>query len=230
MENSPFEPTCYSNRDNILNELYVYLNDIIENCVPRRTTHRQTSPSWFTLKTSHLLIKLETQRILLKLKPTVYRKQKIKTLETECWKSSEQDRIDYQTKVSETRNTDLMFKLFKRMSKGSALPSTVVLNGQESNSVNKTLNFFNNYFHSVYLPENQSPSDISCKDPKTTKLDTSVSTIPKYLDELDETKSRGPDGFPLLFIKNLLHPSEQSTQSYLQKYQKTETNTKSVEN
>ena len=95
MENSPFETTCYSNIDNMVNEFYVYLSDIIEKCVPRRTTHRQTLPIWFTPDTSHLLKKLETQRKLPKLKPTAYRKQKIKTLETAFWKSSEQDRIDY---------------------------------------------------------------------------------------------------------------------------------------
>ena len=206
MGNSPFEPTCYSNIDNMVNDFYVYLNDFIEKCVPRRTTHRQTLPRWFTPETSHLLKKLETHKKLLKLKPTAYRKQKMKILETEFWKSSEQDRIDYQTKIPETRNTDLMFKHFKRMSKESALPSTVVLNGQESNSVEETLNLFNNYFQSVYLPKNKSLRDIYCKDPKTTKFDTSVSTIRKYLNDLDETKSRGPDGIPPLFIKTLPAP------------------------
>ena len=99
-----------------------------------------------------------------------------------------------------------MFKHFKRMSNESALPSTVVLNGQESNSVKETLNLFNNYFQSVNLPKNKSPSDIYCEDPKTTHFDTSISTIQKYIDDLDETKSRGPDGIPPLFIKNLAAP------------------------
>ena len=139
------------------------------------------------------------------MKPTAFRKQKIKTLETEFWKSSEQD-SNYQTKIAETRNTDLMFNNLKRTSKESALPSTVVLNGQGSNSVKETLNLFDNYFQSVYLPKNKSPSDIYCKDPKTTKFDTSVSTLRKYLDDLDETKSRGPDGIPPLFIKNVCAP------------------------
>ena len=160
MENSPFEPTCYSNIDNMVNEFYVYLNDIPEKCVPRRTTHRQTLPSWFTPETSHLLKKLGTQKKVLKLKPTAYRKQKMKTLETEFWKSSEQDRNDYQTKIAETRNTDLMIKHFKRMSKESALPSTGVLNGQESNSVKETLNLLNTYFQSVHSPKNKSLRDI----------------------------------------------------------------------
>ena len=62
MENSLFEPTCYSNIDNMVNEFYVYLNDIIEKYVPRRTTHRQTLQSWSTPETSHLLKNLETQR------------------------------------------------------------------------------------------------------------------------------------------------------------------------
>ena len=139
--------------------------------------------------------KFETQRKLPKLKPTAYRKQKIKTLETEFWKLSEQDRIDYQTKLAETRNTDLMFKHFKRMSKEYALPSTVFRNGQESNSVKETLNLFDNYFQYVYSPKNKSPN-----------FDTSASTIQRYLDDMDETKSRGPDGIPPLFIKTLAAP------------------------
>ena len=136
--------------------------------------------------------KFETQRKLPKLKPTAYRKQKIKTLETEFWKLSEQDRIDYQTKLAETRNTALMFKHFKRKSKEYALPSTVFRNGQESNSVKETLNLFDNYFQYVYSPKNKSPN-----------FDTSASTIQRYLDDMDETKSRGPDGIPPLFIKTL---------------------------
>ena len=83
METSPFEPTCYSNINNMVNEFIIYLNDNIEKCVPRRTTHRQTLPSWVTPENSHLLKKLDTQRKLLKLKPTAYRKQKVKILETE---------------------------------------------------------------------------------------------------------------------------------------------------
>ena len=81
MENSLFEPTFYSKIENMVKEFYVYLNDIFDKCVLRRTTHRQTLPSWFTPETSHRLKKLETQRKLLKLKPTAYRKQKVKTLE-----------------------------------------------------------------------------------------------------------------------------------------------------
>ena len=92
------------------------------------------------------------------------------------------------------------------MSKESALPSTGVLNGQESNSVKEMLNFFKNYFQSVCLPKNKSLSDIYCNDSKTTKFDTSVSTIRKYPDDLDETKSKGPDGIPPLFNKNLEAP------------------------
>ena len=127
---------------------------------PRQTAHRQTLPSWYTRETSHLLKKLDTQRKLLKAKPTAYRKQKVKKLETEFLEASEQDRIYYQTKISETRNTDLMCKHFKRMSQENSITSTVVLNGQESRTVKETLNLFNEYFQSVYLPKNETLSDI----------------------------------------------------------------------
>ena len=137
-------------------------------------------------------------------------KQKIKILEYEFWKSSEQNTIDHQTKIAEARNTDLLFKHFKRMSKASARPSAVVLNGQETNSVKETLNLFKNYFQSVYLQKNESLSDICWKGPKPTIFNTSVIIIREYLDDLDETKPRGPDGIRPSFIKNLAAPLSQA--------------------
>ena len=56
------------------------------------------------------------------------------------------------------------------------------------------------------MQEIKSLSGIYCEDPKTTNFDTSVRTIRKYLDDLDETKCRGPDGIPPSFIKNLAAP------------------------
>ena len=99
-----------------------------------------------------------------------------------------------------------MFKHFKRMSKETSLPSTVVLNGQESRTVKETLNLFNEYFQSVYLPKNETLSDICCNEPKLTNFDTSSLTIQNFIQDLDETKSRGPDGIPPLFIKKLCRP------------------------
>ena len=91
------------------------------------------------------------------------------------------------------------------MSKESALPSTVVLNVQESNSVKETLNLFNNYFQSVYLPKNESLSNICCKDPKQQFL-TQHLVIIESISTFGKTKPRGPDGIPHLFIKNLAAP------------------------
>ena len=109
--------------------------------------------------------------------------------------ASEQDRIDYQTKTSETRHRDLMFKHFKRMSKETSLPSTVALNGQESRTVKETLNLFNEYYQSVYLPKNEILSDICCNEPKLTNFDTSFLTIQKFIQDWTKPNLEAPMAF-----------------------------------
>ena len=78
---NPFEPLCYTDINNTNDELLQYLDKAIEINVPRRTRHRQRLPPWISNFTSNLMKKLNTQRILSKVKPTNYRRQQVTKLE-----------------------------------------------------------------------------------------------------------------------------------------------------
>ena len=71
---NPFEPICYTYIKNMYDELHQYLDKGIEIFVPRRTRHRQRLPPWCSNFTSNLMKKLNTPRILSKVKQNNYRR------------------------------------------------------------------------------------------------------------------------------------------------------------
>ena len=68
----PFQPNCYTNIDKMNDECDEYLNSIFQRFIPRKTKHRQSLPPWFSHNTSHLLKRLNTQRLLFQSKPSSY--------------------------------------------------------------------------------------------------------------------------------------------------------------
>ena len=60
-----FSPVCHTNIDNMYSELCQYTENLIQECVPLRTRHRQELPPWITPNTSNLINKLKTQKKVL---------------------------------------------------------------------------------------------------------------------------------------------------------------------
>ena len=95
MINNPFEPTCFSNINNMVDELYEYFENMINVYVPRRTRHRQSLSPSINRTTSSLIKKLS----FVKKKPTSYGKRIVTELQSLVTESSESDRIEYQEKL-----------------------------------------------------------------------------------------------------------------------------------
>ena len=66
MEDRPFNPQCYTNVDNMYNELQDYTTDLIDTNIPERTKYRQSLPPWITPSTSHQMKMLNTRTRLTK--------------------------------------------------------------------------------------------------------------------------------------------------------------------
>ena len=199
---NPFEPICYTDINNMCEEYYQYIDKALEIFVPRRTRHRQSLPPWISSFTSHLMKKLKTQKQQLQRKPTSYRQQQVARLEDLLIRSSEQDRIDYQEQLFETRKTDTIFKHLKSLNKTSRLPNLVIYEDRESTLPQEQVNMFNKYFHSVFSPKQKfSIEDIKCENPTLTNFNTSKLRIFEIMSELDTTKSRGPNGLPPALFK-----------------------------
>ena len=72
MSTRPFSQVCHTNFDTMYSELCQYTENLIQECVPLRTRHRQETPPWITPSTSNLKNKLKTQKKVLLERPTAY--------------------------------------------------------------------------------------------------------------------------------------------------------------
>lgn len=197
MKQNPFVPICFSNIDQMLKQLYEYLENLFESYVPRRTAHRQQLPPWITPSTSNLMKKLATQKRLLETKPTSYRQRTVSHLESVVLESAEIDRANYQQSLLGTGNTDIIFKHLKSLNKSASLPKVMTNGGVSATKANEKVSLLNEFFHSVFSPKSDfNLDDIQCEDPLLTDFDISESTIRELLLSLDVSKSRGPNGLP----------------------------------
>ena len=202
LEDNPFPPICHTNVNTMCEELYQYVDKVVETYVPRRTRHRQGLPPWISAFTSNLMKKLKTQKRLLERKPTSYRKAAVMKLENLVTESAEADRKDYQEYLMSTRNTDVIFKHLKSVNKSPILPKQIVSGDKVSTLVHEQVDIMNEFFHSVFSPKQPSSTfDIETKNPTLTNFNISVETMHSFVSELDNNKSRGPNGLPLAFFK-----------------------------
>ena len=101
IEPEPFIPYCYSNVNEIIRQWYEWLWEKIEKFVPRITEHRSRLQPWITPATSHLIKKLQTMKR--KPKQGLERLLKIKKLEKDIQRFSEDDLAEYEKTVLEGR-------------------------------------------------------------------------------------------------------------------------------
>ena len=65
-----FKPVCYTNINNMCEEMYDFFDKVAQATIPKRTRHRQSLPPCITPSTSNLMKKLNTHRKLVANKPT----------------------------------------------------------------------------------------------------------------------------------------------------------------
>ena len=118
---------------------------------------------------------------------------------------AERDKSEYQYKLFSSRKTIFLFKHLKSMNKNADIPEVLRFGTVEAKTMQQKANLLNEYFQSVY----SQPCKISTRQTSevTEGLETNFSVSKQIfrsiLEETDETKSRGPDGIPPSFFKNL---------------------------
>ena len=147
MSTRPFSPVCHTNIDNMYSELCQYTENLIQECVPLRTRHRQEMPPWITPSTSNLINKLKTRKKVLLERPTAYLRNSVSKLENVVLENCELDRLKYQEELFSSRNTEKIFKHLNCLNKAICIPKVMYKGDEVSRSENET--FFNEFFHSV---------------------------------------------------------------------------------
>ena len=198
----PFSPVCHTNINIMCEELYDYLENLVNQHVPRRTRRRQSLPPWIALSTSNIMNKLRTQTRLYKLKPTSYRRNLILSLDKMVKEAVEENRLNYQENLMSTRNIHLIFKQFKSLKKSETLPKTMIKYDIAVSKAKQKVNFLIEYFHSVFSPKSSfNLSDMKCENTILSNFSISKTYLNQIVTELDITKSRGPDGLPPIFFQ-----------------------------
>ena len=90
-----FKPVCYTNINNIGEEMYDFFGKVAQATIPKMTRHRQSLPPWITPSTSNLMKKLNTQRKLVANKPTSYRKNVVRKFQNVVTEAPKIDRCNY---------------------------------------------------------------------------------------------------------------------------------------
>ena len=102
-----------------------YTENLIQECVPLRTRHRQEMPPWITPSTSNLINKLKTQKKVLLERPTASRRNNVSKLENVVLENCEIDRLKYQEKLLSSRNTEKCFKHLNYLNKANGIPKVM---------------------------------------------------------------------------------------------------------
>ena len=146
---------------------------------------------------------MQTQKSLLAAKPTSYRQNKIVELENLVSKSCEEDRVQYQEKLFNTRDTGTIFKQLKCLKKTASLPLSMQFRNESTRSAFRKAEKFNEYFHSVFAPKvDYNLNNIPVSNVSPTNFSISKAKLRSIISDLDVSKMRGPNGYPPSFFVN----------------------------
>ena len=148
-----FKPECYTNINNMCEEMYDLFDKVSQATIPKRTRHRPSLPAWITSGSSNLMKNLNTQRKLVANKPTSYRKNIVRKIQNFVTEAAEIDCCNYQEKIMSTRHTSVIFKHLKSFNKSSNLPKVLINSGRSASIIEDKVNILNDVFDSVYTPK-----------------------------------------------------------------------------
>ena len=170
--------------------------------MPVRSNHHAQLSPWVTGRTSNVLKKLRRAEKHKKRDP------KILSLRKEAALCLDEDRVEYENKLSSGRNTGSNFKYTKSLKKDSQLPSVISWNDVSADSNLRKTNLFNDYFISVFT---RNTLDVQVGESESQLPDKRVGSdyqinkdvVYNFLSNLDITRSRGEDQPPPVFSRKL---------------------------
>ena len=197
-----FQSICYNNINKMSEKFTRYLDGIFDLKLSKRTRHRQSLPPWISCGTSNLINKLKTKKPLLENEPTSYRKQLVLKRENQVTDAAEEDRVVYQENLLGSRNTGRTFKHLKSLNKSACLPKVLMNDAKQSSLRCEQVNMLNQFFRSLFSPKtNFNLKDFKVQKPSHTIFDISKNTIRNIMNDIDATKSGGPNGTPPVFYE-----------------------------
>ena len=200
IQTNSFNGICWSNVNVLLGEWYKWVDNIMSQCIPKRTMHRASLPPWVSRETSNMLKRLSTAR---------YRYNdthpKVLLLASQCNRLLEAEKSHYEAILSAGRSSSRLFKYFRTFQK-SAIPASVFLDSDVATTQKHQAQLFSDYFSAQYIQS--SPFDSSSLDMDQAytgnlihDFDLNRGKLELICVQLDVTKSRGPDALPPILFK-----------------------------
>ena len=218
IRNEKFFSFCWSNVDVVVDQWYQWVNEKIKAYIPRRTAHRSRLSPWIKPRTSNIIKKLENA-----LAKTPKNWRRCNYLQNLCLEMCEQDQIEYESNLADTRSTDALFRFYRSLKK-SKIPSSVHLKNEYANDPTTQAELFSRYFASIFITSR-------CRTilPRTALVDMiddfdiSESTIVEICQKLVIKKATGPDGIPSIFYKKSASTIAKSLSQLFYKIKQTST-------
>ena len=107
---NPFTGICWSNITLLVSQWYQWINKLLMMTVPIRTRHRASLPPWVSHQSAHVIKKLATATKNL---PPDH--PKVVRLNNECALSLCNDKSEYESRLSNSLNTRLLFKYYQQI-------------------------------------------------------------------------------------------------------------------
>ena len=198
-----FKPVCYSNINHMCDEMYDFFDKVAQATILKRTRHRQSLPPWIEPSAFNLTKKLHTMRKLVANKRTSFWKIIARNFRNVVTEAAKIDRCNYQEKIMSTRDSSVIFKHLKSLNKPPNLPKVLINVGRPASNIEDKVNLLNEFFHFVYTPKHSfSIEGINSMNPTLTNFCISKQKVNRIQSELEITKNRGPNGYPLSSTKN----------------------------
>ena len=119
----PFTPYCYSNIDVLLLQWYKWLENIIDEKIPRVTKHRAEIPPWIRSSTSHQMKIVATMKRKYAKANSLSLHLKIKKAEKSLNEEIKMDQAIFEAKVFKNRRMSDLQKYLKSIHKKHPLPT-----------------------------------------------------------------------------------------------------------
>ena len=201
------EPYCWSNPDKITELWYKWLQNALQEAIPKRTAHRALLPPWINQKTSQFIKCLQIAR---RKNPEAH--TKVQILQELVNTSSNMDEILYEDKLAQGRSTS-NFKAFRK----SNLPPRMFNKEFTADSDKVKEDFFAKFFYSVHSKSSSFAfsRDWSAGMPVLKEVSIEKKEAMKICKNLNVNISKGPDELPpFLFHKLCISLSPSLTQIY----------------
>lgn len=203
--------TCFENNDILHSVQYFYsfVNNIIENHVPKRKIMSSNYPCWYSNELKKLIINKKIAHKNYKIFQTERHYVLFSDFRRLCKNRASVDYKNYIMKTENSIKSDIKsFWKFCNEKRGvNGIPSTVTHGDTSAGSGQEIVDMFANYFESVYIPDDQNFARIL--DPidnpiNLNNITISLQDVSTAIQKLNVKKGAGPDGIPPLFLVNCM--------------------------